>query len=453
MKFPYKRFSSQIIRPVIPITIRAGDRTVRYEVLLDSGADICLFDWDIAELLGLDLRGGRVELATGIGGQVAGYMVHPVELGVGGQFFETPVGFMKSFSSSNSYGVVGQLGFSGHFTLVGNSKPNASVSQRQAGVSPAYHLTEGMVIALLDMCMETACTKEFLPHIPGASDVMVGINSNQQGRFVEYRHYNANSHPLDLLARVPRSFERQGVGWMLFALASRFISLHEQGHYLHAHLKMLPGGSLMELQDNPLSLAVLPWKRKRKPKLEPADLQAFELQADSFALINGAGIAFRDWDTESNSPEFRAISANFPEWCMNSFLGSALVGLLMSEASLCQTGLRTHPSPACRLYGLMLMITDIRSKFKERTNEAEWVTAIEKAFAGLQGALQSVSAQTALSVGSVLDCFSNGKEHPAKDEYRALGLRLQALSSKLNQFVLDIETEIGGPILDESAQE
>ena len=46
MKFKYKRYGS-ISRPVIEITLKNQNKSVRYEVLIDSGADLCLFDEEI----------------------------------------------------------------------------------------------------------------------------------------------------------------------------------------------------------------------------------------------------------------------------------------------------------------------------------------------------------------------------------------------------------------------
>jgi hypothetical protein len=50
MKFKYKKFSPEIIRPVIPIDIRYGKQSVRFEVLVDSGAGLNIVNADIARL-------------------------------------------------------------------------------------------------------------------------------------------------------------------------------------------------------------------------------------------------------------------------------------------------------------------------------------------------------------------------------------------------------------------
>ena len=46
MKFPYVKYNG-IVRPVIPIKLKNQNQEIGYDVLVDSGADICLFDAEI----------------------------------------------------------------------------------------------------------------------------------------------------------------------------------------------------------------------------------------------------------------------------------------------------------------------------------------------------------------------------------------------------------------------
>lgn len=59
MKFKYKKYGPGILRPVIPIEILYKSRSVPYEVLVDSGADFCIFDAEIGELVGIDVASGE----------------------------------------------------------------------------------------------------------------------------------------------------------------------------------------------------------------------------------------------------------------------------------------------------------------------------------------------------------------------------------------------------------
>ena len=62
MKFRYKKYgqatSYPVIRPVITVEIKYKDNAVKYEVLVDSGADFCIFDEQIGKLLGINIKRG-----------------------------------------------------------------------------------------------------------------------------------------------------------------------------------------------------------------------------------------------------------------------------------------------------------------------------------------------------------------------------------------------------------
>lgn len=42
MKFRYKKYGPGVLRPVIPIEVIKNGLEVPYEVLIDSGADLCI---------------------------------------------------------------------------------------------------------------------------------------------------------------------------------------------------------------------------------------------------------------------------------------------------------------------------------------------------------------------------------------------------------------------------
>ena len=58
-KFSYKNYGPHIYRPVIPIELEYNKNLIRYEVLVDSGADGCIFDSQIGEVLGIDVESGE----------------------------------------------------------------------------------------------------------------------------------------------------------------------------------------------------------------------------------------------------------------------------------------------------------------------------------------------------------------------------------------------------------
>ncbi|MEK7088659.1 MAG: hypothetical protein AAB913_00840 [Patescibacteria group bacterium] len=84
MKFNYKRYDSNTLRPVIPIKLKNGDSNIFYAVLVDSGADLCIFDAEIGEALGINVKNGEKKEVFGVGGKVSIFFLHKVEIEVGG---------------------------------------------------------------------------------------------------------------------------------------------------------------------------------------------------------------------------------------------------------------------------------------------------------------------------------------------------------------------------------
>lgn len=110
MKFKYKKYAPNILRPVIPIEILHKDIAVPYEVLIDSGADICIFDAQIGEILGIDLKKGKEQKVAGLTGVSETYYLHPVSISVSGWKYKIEAGFLPNIGRFG-YGIVGQRGF------------------------------------------------------------------------------------------------------------------------------------------------------------------------------------------------------------------------------------------------------------------------------------------------------------------------------------------------------
>ena len=56
MQFLYKKFKladgTELFKPIIPIGLLFNGKLIRYEALIDSGADFNIFNAEIGELLG-----------------------------------------------------------------------------------------------------------------------------------------------------------------------------------------------------------------------------------------------------------------------------------------------------------------------------------------------------------------------------------------------------------------
>lgn len=120
MKFRYKKFllpkrsdlfGTALLKPILPVEIEHEGRSVQYEALVDSGADPCIFDAEVGEYVGLNVRSGSRITFGGIqerGGATA--YVHSVRLRVGGHAHAVPVGFSYDIAKQG-FGVLGQKGF------------------------------------------------------------------------------------------------------------------------------------------------------------------------------------------------------------------------------------------------------------------------------------------------------------------------------------------------------
>ncbi len=112
MKFRYKKYDKGTLRPVIPIRLCSQTDIVDYEVLIDSGADLCIFHAEIGELLGLDITKGKPREVFGVGGKASVFYVHPIKIEVGGWPCEIEAGFMPEVAGNvMKYGLAGQKGF------------------------------------------------------------------------------------------------------------------------------------------------------------------------------------------------------------------------------------------------------------------------------------------------------------------------------------------------------
>ncbi len=125
MKFPYKKIPVidpkadevfYVFRPIIPVTLFFKGNSVSYEVLIDSGADDCVFDAELTKILHLPLDEEKEKSFGGIsGGEIKAYR-QGVEMSVGGILYITEVYFSPNLAKMG-YGILGQRGFFDHFRV------------------------------------------------------------------------------------------------------------------------------------------------------------------------------------------------------------------------------------------------------------------------------------------------------------------------------------------------
>ena len=97
-------------RPVIRIDFDSTNGGFGYLVLLDSGADWCVFHASIGEKLGLVIKDGKEVTFKGTSGEDQKAYFHTIEFKVGGVGHKADIGFSYDIEKL-PYGLLGQCGF------------------------------------------------------------------------------------------------------------------------------------------------------------------------------------------------------------------------------------------------------------------------------------------------------------------------------------------------------
>lgn len=125
MKFPYRKINLQnpfnskkfILRPIIPFSIKYKDKALRFEALIDSGADFNIFPMEIAKKLGITLKDSDHVSFAGVDGNIINGAKADVILEIGSQKIQARVVFAPVEN-----GILGQYGFFDLFKVNFNLK-------------------------------------------------------------------------------------------------------------------------------------------------------------------------------------------------------------------------------------------------------------------------------------------------------------------------------------------
>lgn len=101
---------TELLKPIIPIGLLFNGKLIRYESLIDSGADFNIFNAEIGELLGINIRSGKRVKFSGIAGKPFDVYLHNLALEVGGWQYKIMAGFSYEISPYG-FGILGQKGF------------------------------------------------------------------------------------------------------------------------------------------------------------------------------------------------------------------------------------------------------------------------------------------------------------------------------------------------------
>ncbi len=110
--YPKRKF---LLRPIIPISLKYKNKGVRFEALIDSGADYTVFPGGLGRMLGLNIESGKKDYITGVSGDTITIYFHQNIIEVGGLPFEIFAGFADGMNQS--HGILGQNGFFENFKV------------------------------------------------------------------------------------------------------------------------------------------------------------------------------------------------------------------------------------------------------------------------------------------------------------------------------------------------
>jgi hypothetical protein len=88
------RYDDSLVGISIPVTLHYGEKSLRSQAKVDTGAEVCLFMQEHALALGLPLEQGLPIVLAGLGGSIEAFG-HEVILQTGNIAFQTTVYFAK----------------------------------------------------------------------------------------------------------------------------------------------------------------------------------------------------------------------------------------------------------------------------------------------------------------------------------------------------------------------
>lgn len=114
MVYPYLTFTTRIRRPIIDIVIRSENNFAIYPMLIDSGADYCIFNIELAQALGIKLTKKKANF-KGVGKDKIKGFWGKVEIKIGNIPYETKAIFAEI--NDFGHGILGQQGFFDRFDV------------------------------------------------------------------------------------------------------------------------------------------------------------------------------------------------------------------------------------------------------------------------------------------------------------------------------------------------
>ena len=194
---------------------------------------------------------------------------------------------------------------------------------------PVFRFTRGTCLAFADAAVHLIARPDFMPESPIVRADVKSVEPGQfRARFIDYDGGGADQvlRPLHAFAA---GDDRLATFDKVFAMAVRFVALHEQAHYYNGHLHAVRTADVAELPE--VGRAVGPsmprgFRRRVEQCLGmdwPRASRALELQADAWAVRHLLGFGRRP--DADHGPRDRGDEEKIPavDWLRHAMLGVA----------------------------------------------------------------------------------------------------------------------------------
>jgi len=118
LEYSYSKIGEKFF-PIIPVIIKHQDKELPLEALVDAGATISIFRFEILKDLGINIEECKRTPLKGIGGSITAHS-HKVSLIIGNKTIKTEVGFSKELEMKIN--VLGREGIFENFIVCYNDK-------------------------------------------------------------------------------------------------------------------------------------------------------------------------------------------------------------------------------------------------------------------------------------------------------------------------------------------
>lgn len=115
INFPYQKNITGDYFPIINFSVYSQKKVVKTSALVDSGANISIFNPELANFLNLTVENNQLISLGGVGGRIKGY-VHKLLINIGGKKLIIPVVFSHEYHISLN--LIGRAGFFPNFRII-----------------------------------------------------------------------------------------------------------------------------------------------------------------------------------------------------------------------------------------------------------------------------------------------------------------------------------------------